>query len=166
MAIQAGAFIYAADHNVTPQVYTPVLEAGTTDPTLGTGSTQIGRYYVEPISGWVRGQAKIRFGTTGTDAGSGIYLISLPTEINPFTTNQLLGFADVIGWGVVRDDSSAVTGPRLVVLHYWSASGSSDGTGQAYMAICDGTNDVVQHNRPFSWAASDAISVQFAYPGA
>lgn len=57
--------------------FTPTLGASTTNPTLGTSSSQAG--------GWTRtgktveGRAEIVFGTSGAAAGSGTYTVLLPT---------------------------------------------------------------------------------------
>lgn len=56
-------------------LYTPTLTAAT-NPTLGAGSQQLGRYTVN--GDVMEVQAFIAFGTSGSNVGSGSYLISLP----------------------------------------------------------------------------------------
>lgn len=144
--------------------YTPSLIASTTNPTLGSGSVQQGRYYVDPITGWVHGQARITFGTSGTNAGSGNYRITLPTAIDNMSTGNTLGNSDIIGWGIIRDNGT-LTQSRIVTLHMNTNSGGSGGVGTAELFIGDGATNVNEAS-PFAWAASDSIAVQFAYPGA
>lgn len=60
--------------------YTPVLTAATTNPTLGTGSTQSGEYKIVGDLLFCRGY--IAFGTSGAAAGSGSYFISLPPSVS------------------------------------------------------------------------------------
>jgi hypothetical protein len=56
--------------------YTPVLTAVTTNPTLGSGSVAVG-YYAQ-IGKVVIYSFQIVFGTSGVNAGSGDYRVSLP----------------------------------------------------------------------------------------
>src|SRR5688572_17632849 len=116
--------------------YTPALTASTTNPTLGTGSGQQGRYYRDPITGLVWGQARIAFGTSGTNAGSGTYRISLPTAVDNLSGSGVSGNADVMGFGIVRD-SSASTGTRTVVVSLVSATGGPGGVGLVELAVMD-----------------------------
>lgn len=160
-ALLAGDIIPA----VAELSYTPALTATTTDPTLGTGSTVLGRYSVD-YTGWVRGQINIAFGSSGTSAGSGTYLLSLPTAIDTLASSTSFAGADVIGWGAVRDNSSVTTGSRMVIACRNSASGGTGGVGLVTLAALDGTNGAVSSAAPFAWGASDSITLQFAYPGA
>lgn len=56
--------------------YTPVLTATSSNPTLGTGSVQQGRYI--RYGRMVHVNAIIKFGTSGVNVGSGFYEVSLP----------------------------------------------------------------------------------------
>ena len=60
--------------------YTPTLTATTTNPTLGTGSVQMGRYW--ETTDKVEGEIYIKFGTSGAAAGSGSYRLLLPVNID------------------------------------------------------------------------------------
>jgi hypothetical protein len=73
--------------------WTPTLTAVTTDPTLGTGSVQEGRFLRMGPTVFARGY--IKFGTSGTAAGSGLYRISLPVDC---ATDTL-----PVGDGMIRD---------------------------------------------------------------
>jgi len=68
--------------------YTPALTATTTNPTLGTGSTAVGRYKQngKDVSGW----ATIKFGSGGS-AGSGTYEISLPVAPKTEAVERIIG---------------------------------------------------------------------------
>ena len=67
--------------------WTPALTAATTNPTLGTGSSIAGRYC--QIGKLVIASFTIQFGTSGTNAGSGEYRLSLPVAAD--TTNLTAG---------------------------------------------------------------------------
>ena len=91
-------------------IYTPTLTvpAGGTDPTLGTGAVQIGRWIKEGTLATVG--IYIKLGTTSA-AGTGIYEISLPTEI-PVAPSWYGAEELVVGNGIVLDTS---TGTRYTV---------------------------------------------------
>ena len=163
MAIQAGAFIFAAHHNVTQQVYTPVLTATTSDPTLGSGSTAVGEYWRDPISGWVYGHFLITFGTSGVDAGSGMYVVSLPTPAIGFQAGNSIGRSDIWGLWTIRDNS-ATAGSRQGLLVRFSTSSGPGGVGQVVLSLLDGATTFVTNAAPFTWDASDSIAGTFFYP--
>ena len=62
--------------------YTPVLTATTTNPTLGIGSSSVGNY--ARVQDYIVYRFSVSFGTSGTNAGSGNYKISLPVTANQF----------------------------------------------------------------------------------
>jgi hypothetical protein len=66
--------------------YIPTLTASTTNPSLGTGSSALGRYYQS--GKMVAFNLDIIFGTTGMNAGSGIYAVSLPVPMLTTGPNQ------------------------------------------------------------------------------
>jgi hypothetical protein len=103
------------------QTYTPVLSAVTTDPTLGTGGFIRGFYYQIFDQIYVFGE--MRFGTAGTNAGSGIYTISLPftADTSVVPANSSLGSSPVIGNGLVWNNVTAAT-RQLVTVHLRTAS--------------------------------------------
>lgn len=71
--------------------YTPVLTASTTNPTLGTGSSAVGRYRQFGKTVLCRGE--FRFGTSGISAGSGQYSMSLPVPGNFAIAGAIIGSA-------------------------------------------------------------------------
>lgn len=82
--------------------YTPALDATTTPPTLGTGSTQFGRWFREGTHATVA--IFLRFGSSGSAPGTGIYEISLPTECP--VQSDWFGAIEVIGGNGLAIDSS------------------------------------------------------------
>ena len=129
--------------------YTPALTATITNPTLGTGSTAQGAY--TRINKLVIGMAYFAFGSSGTNAGSGDYSVSLPiTSVASSALNR--GFTWLY-------DASAATG--------WAAVNqiSTTTTLIMYKATGDATIAIGSAN-PFAWAANDQIRVQFIYEAA
>lgn len=84
--------------------YTPALTATTTNPTLGTGAIQTGRY--TQIGKFCVVRAQVTMGTSGFVAGSGSYLISLPV------TPQVGAFS-VVGTGWFFDSSATTYTPVI-----------------------------------------------------
>lgn len=76
MPILPGEVAVADDVADGPGVYVPTLTSNGTNPTLGTGSVQLGWY--ARAGRLVTFGAVIRFGTSGVAAGSGAYLVDLP----------------------------------------------------------------------------------------
>jgi hypothetical protein len=136
--------------------YTPVLTADTTNPTLGAGSVQSGWW--KRIDELIVGNAVIRFGTSGTAAGSGTYSVSLPFAANTTfeTASGGWGTGSVLGNGGVRDNSAVTLGSRGI--HAQLAT-----TTTVILFIADGTNLAVTNAVPFTWTVSDAISINFRY---
>ena len=130
--------------------YVPTLTGSVSDPTLGTGAVQDGRY--TRIGNLVIGWAIVQFGTSGTAAGSGNYRVSVP--VLPRVVIE-----HVIGSAMLRDSSTGNKYNRVVNLDITSAAAymRNDGDG--------GPNSVGAAN-PFSWAASDLIQISFAYEAA
>jgi hypothetical protein len=69
--------------------WTPTLTGSTTDPTLGTGASAVGRYTA--AGKIVQGIGYILWGSSGVNAGSGTYSISLPVAANTTVPNALIG---------------------------------------------------------------------------
>lgn len=129
------------------ETWTPTLTASVTNPTLGTGAVQAGRY--GRIQKTVYGHAVIAFGTAGVAAGSGFYFLNLPvTAQNAVAT---------IGSGWILDTSTSLV--RHVILY-------SDTVNRAAMWIDNSTNFAVSATNPWTWAASDQIRVDFEYEAA
>lgn len=134
--------------------YTPTLTATTTNPTLGTGSLQDGWFH--RVGQFIQGGAIFQFGTTGADAGSGNYQISLPFPVSSLLTGNGWGLASNLGVGALRDNSDLST--------TWDHGGvylrSPD---PPIVEILINNTGIVGANNPWIWAASDAISISFVY---
>ena len=125
--------------------WVPVLTALTTNPTLGTGSIQSGRFVQDPRTRTVQGWGIIQFGTSGAAAGSGIYEISLPVPaVN--TLNVTLG-------PVMFNDSGTIQHTGVGFLHT---------SGRLRLYIDDAT-DSASDTIPFTWTNNDAIRWSFMY---
>jgi hypothetical protein len=136
--------------------YTPVLTASVTNPTLGSGAVQNGRY--TKIGRTVIGQAAIFFGTAGVANGIGEYRFSLPaaagTEVEVSSHNTAMGHGHLY-------DSSTNTLVAIVVEHGPGQMGyflmfKTTGTGVT-------AQFTVTENSPWVWAASDQLIITFAY---
>lgn len=88
-------------YDVTWQSYTPTLTAASSNPTLGTGSSATGRFY--RIGQLCIAHFRVKAGTAGFAAGSGLYRISAPLTAASFmyTTNFFRA-----GGGVFYDSSA------------------------------------------------------------
>lgn len=145
----AGQVLSAATMNsigAAFESWTPALTASTTNPTLGTGSSQTGRY--GRVQKFVYGQGQISFGTAGVAAGSGFYYVSLPV------TSQAGG--TLIGTFQLYDSSATATYFGFLV---------GDTTARCLLYY-NNPASVVTNAAPFTWAASDFIRVQFYYEAA
>lgn len=138
--------------------YTPDITAGTTAPTLGTGSTAEGFYRMEGTE--AKGQATFVFGTSGVNAGEGVYGILLPVE--PINRIQPLGIAYMAD---ASDNIRMLLG-AFVVIPALYASAQSRGviiqSNDATEGFSTGANPVGAAV-PWTWAASDQIIVKFRY---
>jgi hypothetical protein len=137
--------------------FTPTLTASVTDPTLGTGGTITGRYIKlgKLVMCWV----EINFGTSGTNAGSGTYRVSLPVAASSaMAVAEQLYKGDVVGSGGCRDDSTATGSRQLAV--------QMNTVNNVILTIADGTNSIVTSAIPFAWAASDTIYLSAVYEAA
>lgn len=130
---------------------TPTLSATTTDPVLGTGGSA-GMTWSRH-GDLIIGRFAITFGTSGTSAGVGTYLVDLPEPADLGGLSSL-----VLGSGWIND-SSAID-PRLVVL---DLAISEDPTLQSMRMIPEG-GVVVTEVSPFAWSANDGIYGEFTYP--
>lgn len=139
-------------------LYTPVLSAVTTPPTLGTGSVIQGYYYkiFDQIYTW----GHFRLGT-GFTAGSGVYTITLPFKVKtllPISTN--LGGTPIIGNGHLWDESSAVAGGRQPV----TVQLRTDQTAMFGIRMNSGAAArEVTNAGPIVWAVDDGIKWSARY---
>lgn len=129
--------------------YTPALTASTTNPTLGSGSTAAGRYM--RIGNLVIAWGVIIFGTSGVNAGSGNYRISLPV-----TASINLGSMR-IGQIIINDSSTSAnfTVGSAIIL---------DGEETYFYMQRTGASTFVSNSSPITWSTSDDVSWVLAYP--
>jgi hypothetical protein len=152
------AAVAAIDLDATLDTYTPTLTASSSNPNLGSGGDflQSGAYAVDP-AGWCDGYARLRFGSTGMNPGSGLYniLLPLPADLT-FHYVGTVGTSDSIGEGMIRDNDAASTNSQPVIPYLY------DGT---HVALMSARGYAVQHNTPFgaNWAPGDAINIHFRY---
>lgn len=131
--------------------YTPSLTAVTTNPTLGSGSGATG-YYIQ-IGKLVVVRLQITFGTSGVNAGSGAYRVSLPV------TNKL---NSELSGTVFLFDSSTGAGTHVASAAYDAVSGSA----ALFYAPTTTTFANVSNSAPWTWAASDQIRCFLMYEAA
>lgn len=134
--------------------YTPTLTATTTSPTLGSGSSALGRY--ARLGNTVKYDYKITFGTSGVVAGSGTYLISLPIAPSTAWSNRF------VGTGFCIDTSASGMSPVWVLVN---------GTASQVVMSFPGTwtggaTASVNHLNTVAWAASDEIHGSLTYEAA
>ena len=100
----AGEVLTAADMNGIGEWtdYTALLTATGTNPTLGTGALNSSRY--ARIQNLIIYQYFVQFGSSGVNAGSGGYKISLPVPAAGTTS-----YYEIVGGQTAFFDSSAVT---------------------------------------------------------
>lgn len=128
-------------------VYTPVLTASTTDPTLGSGMGVGG--YVQ-AGKLVLFRATITFGS-GMTAGSGTYWVSLPV-----TVSATMPLHAPIGRATFFDTSA----PNVYV-----RSATLRTTGGTQIIIRDTSGAAMTHASPVAPASGDQISVMGFYEG-
>jgi len=145
--LSAGQVLTAATMNsigAAWETWTPALTASTTNPTLGTGSSQTGQY--GRINKIVIGNGAISFGTAGVAAGSGLYFFSIPVTAQAAGPVCGSWFAYDASTGAIRVGTLGLDSTTRMVLQY---EGS-------YMS----------NGAPWTWAASDLIRVAFYYQAA
>lgn len=121
-------------------IWTPVLTASVTNPTMGTDAVHRGTWrFVDGLCFW---QAFIQFGSAGTGAGSGNYRISIPFRAKTSDRTALLfdGSAEL--------NNSGTTYRRHLRL------GTSSDTHCIMQSGADPAVTVT-HAAPFGWGAAD-----------
>lgn len=135
--------------------WTPALTAATTNPTLGTGGTAVGRYVA--IGNAVTGWGRITFGASGTNAGSGTYSLSLPAAAHAtqqVSNRTVNGVARIRCAGVYTDARlSWSSTSNLVLVSYPSTQVNGNFTAAA-------------NATPGAWTAADFIDYEFTYEAA
>lgn len=129
--------------------WTPVLRATTTNPTLGTGATQLSHVWLNGnhVTLWFQ----ITFGTSGVVAGSGNYSIALPAAYP-----AMAGHLDVTLGTIRLVDSSGGPAVKLAIPTLNLAA-------QEFTMRTTDTAAVVTNAVPWTWAASDVIAGQVSY---
>lgn len=126
--------------------WTPVLTADSGDPTLGSGSSSLGRYIKQGKT--VHGWGRITFGSSGASAGSGQYELSIPE--GPMQNST----APVLGTALLYDASAALF--RVGVVYNLD-------TSEVRIAYDNSTNLVASSTAPWTWTVNDAIFWDFRY---
>lgn len=135
------------------QTFTPTLVATTANPTLGSGSTQSGRY--QTIGNLCIMHITIAFGSSGAAAGTGTYQVLFAA--GPAIGGSVLGVSP-IGVGYLTQSGVAeysvickadTANFNRVTMRYHS-SGSTSNVG-------------VTHSTPFAWGNNDSIRIQLMY---
>lgn len=132
--------------------YTPVLTATTTNPTLGSGSSQVGAYTA--IGKIIVGYGTITFGTSGVNAGSGEYQVTFPKDCPEF-------FSSALGISYINDSSLS----DIYVASFFQSIG--DNANQARLRLREGeSGQFVSDKTPFTWNTNDQIRFVFEYEAA
>ncbi|HEY0771769.1 MAG TPA: hypothetical protein VGD31_15695, partial [Sphingobacteriaceae bacterium] len=102
------------------RTFTPDLTSTGTKPVLGTGGYIRGFYYQiwDQIYTW----CDFRFGTSGINVGTGIYIITLPFTVDSSVgASTIMGNAPIVGNGATFDDSS-IFGSLPLTVHLRSST--------------------------------------------
>jgi hypothetical protein len=152
----AGEVLTAADMNGIGEwtSYTPVLTATTTNPTLGTGSSATGAY--ARVQNLIVYNFQILFGSSGVNAGSGNYKVSLPV-----TSNATSAFYNATNGQTAFFDSSANS-------VYFSPAWLESTTNLTllYQGAFNGNMANISDTTPVIPGANDAISGLVIYRAA
>jgi hypothetical protein len=95
--------------------YTPVMGASVTPPSIGAAGVQAGTW--SQTGRKVSGTANWQFGTSGTAAGSGFYLLGLP-PVAPASAGVW------VGWGTFLDSSAGIYYPLFVAANGGMVTGA------------------------------------------
>lgn len=143
---------WISDSSNTVIAYTPTLTAATSNPTMGTGAIRLG-WYSRSQGNLIDYHWWIKFGTSGSAAGSGQYQISLPvTALGVFGTAA----PESTGNGIIRDDSATNLQQAS-----WYIPGSD-----LTVAVGMASNGVLRNDAPWTWANLDYIQGSIRYRAA
>lgn len=130
--------------------YPVTLSATTTNPTLGTGGSTIGKY--SQVGKQVSGSGLITFGSAGANAGSGTYQINLPTAVDPY-----LGVGQIVGGFTARCAGAFTRGDLYL----------TNGAGVCrfvYTSAAVGGSSIAANNTtPGVWTNNDTIQFYLDY---
>ena len=132
--------------------YTATVTAATTNPTLGTGSTNAG-YYAQ-IGKVVTARFKIQFGSSGVAAGSGAYFVALPVA----AATAQAGITAGNGYGY---DSSATS-----LSAFTAYCDTANRLAFLFNTTLNGAYTVLNAAAPWTWAANDYFECAFSYEAA
>ena len=152
MVVSAGKRIIA---DILDQgTYVPALTAATTNPTLGSGSSQTGWW--KRVDDLIIGGGQIKFGTSGVAAGSGTYYVSLPFLVSStfMIASSSTAGGHAVGLIWMRDNSAPAADGGLMQI---------DGTADKCFMEDMTTGGIVNNAAPWIWAASDVINFNFFY---
>lgn len=129
--------------------YNPALTGSTTNPTLGSGSMVEGAYFREGRMVHVRGTVK--FGSSGVNAGSGIYNVSLPIAAKSLTTGaRHCGSC----WANDVSNSDFTDGSCIIDV---------TNTNRLILIL---NGDFATNTSPWTWAATDSMGWGVTYEAA
>jgi len=130
------------------------ITSGTTAPNLGASPIQSGSWIRvgTTTNGLVHASCQIRFGTSGTAAGTGIYTVSLPLAMSSSDAAR----QHVLGGGAIYDASAADTHHVIAVQH-------SSAVCKLKYTSTGSTETWVTGAAPFAFASSDQIHLDLHY---
>lgn len=164
-AVQEGMTVYETDTNQytkwngsswesvagTRITYTPTLSATTTPPTMGTGNIRSGYYTILPGPA-IHFQFFIKFGTSGSAAGSGTYTVSLPVNsASPFGSSA----HSSLGAAMLADQSASSLRVGTVFV---------DGSDLTTVRFVTEGGVPTTSSAPWAWANGDYLSGSIIYP--
>lgn len=129
--------------------HSPVLTASVTNPTLGAGALANGRY--RQIGKLVHYYGRIHFGSSGANAGSGVYRISLPINWAAPIGN------DVCGSAVFWDSSLGV--------FYLAVCKFNEVVATYFQMVTTSATSHVGAAIPIPWAENDELRWAITYEG-
>ena len=140
---------------VTPNDFTPTLEAVTSNPTGGE-ITETGEEFA--LGGlqycWATWAMTASFAQS--DAGSGAYFVTLPATASGVRVGTGIGAGQVIGSWSSRDDSATTASAAGSVLLRSATEGH----------FLESAGGLVTDASPFVWDASDVLSFWAVFPTA
>lgn len=136
--------------------YTPALTASTTDPTLGSGSTATGRWI--QYGKIVFAAFYIKFGSSGANAGNGLYRVSMPVTARTLMRNS---FPVGIAWGFSGSVTLQYAGVELV-----NAGGGGIPDRVEFRRTDSSGSQVFTDTVPFAWTNNSEIYGSCTYEAA
>ncbi len=131
--------------------YAPTLTATTTNPTLGGSGSTAGRY--TQVGKLVVGTGLITFGSSGTAAGNGVYLVSLPGP-----ADSSLGAGTLMGRFTLTCAGLFTSGDL------WLQTAASGLCRLAYTSTAvNGAYVSTSQAVPGAWTVNDKIQFAFHY---